>query len=173
MSSEVTASITITNDFKTLREIWDTTNAVYNAIPHKDKIDWLVSFIPQPKIQQSFSKANGYEGNSLGLTNIKDDQIVIWLTSRWTDATLDGEMNDARKKFISAATDVAKKHGTFHPFVYINYAAPTQDPLCGYGVESFAFLRKTAKKYDPKGVFQTLMPGGFKLDKSGCARGHV
>lgn len=77
-------------------------------------------------------------------------------------------MEDARRRFVDELEAVSKKHNTYHPFLYINYAAPFQDPICGYGAESVAFLKETASKYDPNGVFQTLMPGGFKLTKSAC-----
>lgn len=33
----------------------------------------MISFIPQPKIQQQYSALSG--GNSLGLQNVTDDQI--------------------------------------------------------------------------------------------------
>lgn len=77
-------------------------------------------------------------------------------------------MNAARNKFVDDTSDIAKKHGTFSPFVYINYAGPNQDPLCGYGADNAGFIKETAQKYDPNGVFQTLMPGGFKISQSSC-----
>ncbi|KAM4057466.1 FAD binding domain-containing protein [Hirsutella rhossiliensis] len=168
---QVTASLTIANDYQTLREIWDATDKVYNDLPQKEKVDWIIQLIPQPKVQQSYAKKRG--GNSLGLANVKEDQIVFWLASRWTDPSLDDMMEAARRKFIDVSEAVAKKHGTYSPFLYINFAAPSQEPLCGYGAESVAFLNKTAKKYDPHGVFQTLMPGGFKISKAKCARGGL
>lgn len=91
------------------------------------------------------------------------------MTSRWSDPAYDAEMEQARDKVVEVSTAIAKKYGKFDPFIYINYGSPFQDPLCGYGAENVAFLKKTAKKYDPKGVFQTLMPGGFKLSKTKCA----
>lgn len=93
---------------------------------------------------------------------------MIWLTSRWTDPKLDTMMNRARDEFITVTESVAKAHKKYHPFLYINYAAPSQDPLCGYGAKSAAFLKATAQKYDPAGVFQKLMPGGFKISKVTC-----
>jgi hypothetical protein len=33
----------------------------------------------------------------------------------------------------------------------------------GYGAANVAFLRDVSRKYDPLGVFQKLVPGGFKL----------
>lgn len=65
--------MTIGNHLQTLREIWDAGDAVYNAIPAKDKIQWLVSLVPQPTIQQSYSEKRG--GNLLGLDAVNEDQI--------------------------------------------------------------------------------------------------
>ncbi|KAF4506453.1 hypothetical protein G6O67_006538 [Ophiocordyceps sinensis] len=166
---QVTASLTISNDYKTLREILDAIDEVYNSLAQKEKVDWIVQLIPQPKVQQSYAKKRG--GNSLGLANVREDQIVFWLASRWTDPSLDTMMENARRKFIQVSEAVAKKHGTYSPFLYINFAAPEQEPLCGYGAESVAFLKKTANKYDPNEVFQKLMPGGFKISKANCSRG--
>lgn len=73
----VTASITIDNDLDTLREVWAASDAVYNGLSVKDKVDWTVSFVPQPTVQQSFAKKSG--GNSLGLDSVKNDQIGITL----------------------------------------------------------------------------------------------
>lgn len=41
----------------------------------------------------------------------------------------------------------------------------TQDPLASYGPESVKKMKAAAKKYDPFGVFQKLVPGGFKISK--------
>ncbi|KAJ6784908.1 hypothetical protein PWT90_02381 [Aphanocladium album] len=163
---ESNAGITISNDFDTMRELWDEYDKIYDGLPHKTQVDWIIQFLPQPKIQQSYAKTRG--GNSLGLENVEQDQIEIWFQPRWKDAALDGMMKDAQQRFVTVSEKVAKKHGTYSPFMYISYAAPHQQPLCGYGAESLAFLKKTATKYDPDGVFQTLMPGGFKLNAAKC-----
>ncbi|KAK5997685.1 FAD-dependent monooxygenase sdcF [Cladobotryum mycophilum] len=164
---EVTATLTTYNDYTTLREIWEASDAIYNALPQKDNIDWMISFIPQPKIQQAYAYKHG--GNSLGLENVQKDQVVFWMLTRWTDPSLDTIITEARDKFVDVATAIAKKHNTYHPWLYINYATPKQDPLCGYGTKNVAFLKQTAKKYDPNGVFQNLLPGGFKLKNAKCA----
>jgi FAD/FMN-containing dehydrogenase len=186
MSRYVTASVTISNDLDTLREVWEASDAVYDSLSAKNKIDWLVSFVPQPKMQQSHAASRG--GNMLGLENVEEDQIgklthhlgpsivltppilVVWLLSRWDDAQYDDVMTDARAQLVDSIVEVAKRRGTLSPFVYVNYAAPEQDPLCGYGSENAAFLREVAEEYDPTGVFQKLMPGGFKISKAGCTQ---
>ncbi|PFH58696.1 hypothetical protein XA68_13333 [Ophiocordyceps unilateralis] len=69
------------------------------------------------------------------------------------------------------AEQVSKNYGTNSPWLYLNYAAPTQQPLCGYGADNLAFLKKTAAAYDPDAVFQNLMPAGFKVSRANCSFG--
>lgn len=45
------------------------------------------------------------------------------------------------------------------------YSGYNQPVIKHYGPENVAKLWKVAKKYDPKGVFQKLVPGGQKLPK--------
>lgn len=59
----------------------------------------------------------------------------------------------------------AESIGADNPFIYLDYADKTQDPLSSYGSDNVALLRDAAAKYDPNGVFQTLLPGGFKISK--------
>jgi hypothetical protein len=47
----------------------------------------------------------------------------------------------------------------------LDYADITQDPLASYGAENVKKMKAAAKKYDPQGVFQNLVPGGFKISK--------
>ncbi|RDA95919.1 hypothetical protein CP533_5944 [Ophiocordyceps camponoti-saundersi (nom. inval.)] len=195
-SRQVTATVTISNDYDTLRGIWEASDMVYNELPEKVGVQWIVQVFPQPKIQQSYAMKHG--GNSLGLADVKEDQlgkprpcretpleimylllmtcgktmpIVIWLTARWNNTGFDGMMDTAQKRFVQATEEVGRKHGTLSPFLYINFAGYFQNPLCGYGPESVAHLGKVAKKYDPRGVFQHLMKGGFKISQAGCAHG--
>ncbi|RCI14962.1 hypothetical protein L249_7008 [Ophiocordyceps polyrhachis-furcata BCC 54312] len=165
-SRQVTATLTISNDYDTLREIWDASDMVYDELPQKVGVQWIVQIFAQPKIQQSYSMKHG--GNSLGLANVKDDQLVIWLTARWNNTSFDGMMDKAQKRFVQATEAVARKHGTLSPFLYINFAGYFQNPLCGYGPESVAHLRKVARKYDARRVFQHLMKGGFKISQADC-----
>lgn len=55
--------------------------------------------------------------------------------------------------------------GGDHEYIYLDYADEVQDPLGSYGPENVAKMRAAAAKYDPTGVFQTMMPGGFKISK--------
>ncbi|KAL2857570.1 hypothetical protein BJX68DRAFT_253069 [Aspergillus pseudodeflectus] len=55
--------------------------------------------------------------------------------------------------------------GADHPLVYLNYADPAQDPLGSYPRRHIKHMRKTARRYDPEGLFQTRFPGGFKISR--------
>lgn len=77
-------------------------------------------------------------------------------------------MTAARDQFVDEAIKIAKRRGTYSPFLYVNYAGQEQNPLCGYGSENVAFIKAVAEEYDPTGVFQKLMPGGFKISNAQC-----
>jgi len=50
-------------------------------------------------------------------------------------------------------------------FQYLNYAHPDQHPLESYGADNLQHLEEASRKFDPEGVFQKLVPGGFKLGR--------
>lgn len=50
-------------------------------------------------------------------------------------------------------------------FRYLNYADASQDPLGSYGAANIQHIRNVAAQYDPTGVFQNRIPGGFKISR--------
>lgn len=48
-------------------------------------------------------------------------------------------------------------------FRYLNYSDISQDPLRTYGESNVKQMKEVAVKYDPIGIFQTRVPGGFKI----------
>lgn len=48
-------------------------------------------------------------------------------------------------------------------FRYLNYSDISQDPLRTYGESNVKQMQKVAIKYDPTGIFQRRVPGGFKI----------
>ncbi len=80
-----------------------------------------------------------------------------------TSAADDAAVLNATETFIRQAQDYTKSQHQHIKFLYSNYALPSQDPIASYGKESQRFLRTVSRKYDSSQVFQTLVPGGFKL----------
>ena len=61
--------------------------------------------------------------------------------------------------------ETATQMGILLPFIFMNNATATQDPITGYGAEHIARLKEESKKYDAQQVFQTLQGDGFLLRK--------
>lgn len=85
----------------------------------------------------------------LSWSEARDDELFINLGLMLTDGI---------QKF-------ATEHGTAVDYLYLNYADKDQDPLSAYGADNVRFMKEVAAKYDPSEVFQTLLPGGFKISK--------
>jgi len=75
------------------------------------------------------------------------------------DAVVTAAIESVRSQIAAAA----KKQGLLNDYIYLNYAMPDQDPISSYGAANVANLRIQSRLFDPKQVFQRLVPGGFKL----------
>lgn len=64
---------------------------------------------------------------------------------------------------IQQMTRYARNTRADNEYLYLNYADGSQNPLRGYGDENLNLIRCVAEKYDPTGVFQTQVPGGYKI----------
>lgn len=134
-------------------------------------------------IPTTFSKHSVAKGgNVLGLD--KETENVVMLLYNIAVKTPELEILAREKLFASG--DAMKKYAAsldgLINWTYLNYADGTQvciwmvhgslstltavqDPLGSYGPDNVAKIRAAAKKYDPKQVFQTRVPGGFKISK--------
>lgn len=93
---------------------------------------------------------------------------AVWQTYlAWKTPSLDDQFHAWGNQYIDELAKFADSVGAGNPFIYLDYAYKTQDPLASYGEENLAKMKKVAEKYDPEGVFQTMVPGGFKLSKAG------
>lgn len=79
--------------------------------------------------------------------NAADDEVI----QKWLQAIVGKHESMLRSK------------GLYIPFKYLNYADKSQDPFGSYGPSNKANLQAASRKYDPNGLFQTSVPGGFKL----------
>lgn len=86
----------------------------------------------------------------MGWGKSEDDSTIYSFAQRWTDRS----------------TSEAEASGLFHPWQYINYAAPFQDPFSSYGEANKLRLQKIQRSIDPSGIFtsQGLVRGSFKLN---------
>lgn len=81
----------------------------------------------------------------------------------WSEARLDEEGLRNIDGLRRGVEQLARASGDHLEFEFMNDASQTQTVLASYGPDNLDKLRKTAAKYDPKGVFQVLQNGGNLL----------
>ncbi|KAJ5321366.1 hypothetical protein N7476_004368 [Penicillium atrosanguineum] len=133
---------------------------LYKQIPSANistiQLDW------QP-IGADWMKASEQAGgNALGLNSSKVylcyAEVVEWIGSAY-----DGIVADWIEETTYAINNATLKAGLYDKFNYMGDSAGFQSIFPGYGEKNHQKLISIAQKYDPHGVFQTLMPGGFKV----------
>lgn len=93
------------------------------------------------------------------MSNLVFLQIVFTFDGAEATVGLDKGLKD----LIEVVEELTQEEGVYHPYKYLNFAAWFQDPLGSYGKEQKKILKAVSRKYDPTGVFQKQVPGGFKL----------
>ncbi|KAL4969174.1 uncharacterized protein BDV14DRAFT_166475 [Aspergillus stella-maris] len=104
--------------------------------------------------------------NSLGFApgSHPEESLVLVLTSNfWSGARDSPAVRNATRTLIEEINALARSEGLAERFLYMNYADAWQDVIEGYGREVVRELERVAAAYDPRGVFQGKVPGGFKL----------
>ncbi|KAI9041091.1 FAD-binding domain-containing protein [Aspergillus affinis] len=101
-------------------------------------------------------------GNALGLDPSKIylcyAEVVEWIGSVYDDIVTEWVQDTT-----FAINNATMKAGLYDPFNYMGDSAGFQNIFEGYGEENHAKLQEIATRYDSEGVFQRLMPGGFKV----------
>ncbi|KAI1087031.1 putative oxidoreductase [Rostrohypoxylon terebratum] len=122
-------------------------------------ITWSISLEPLPPAIY----AKGAGANSLGLGERTKPLVVMLLTAGFKHASDKAKVEEISRKLVSDVKAEAQKQGAYDPWVYLNYAAPWQDPISSYGEASLKLLREVRKRVDPLEVFTHGVPGGFKI----------
>ena len=124
------------------------------------------SLVLQPLTHGMLTKSAALGGNSLGLSpdggplaiilfatvhdNPEDDEMIITSVLNLID-------------LIDSAVTKVQKAARFR---FTNYGYKLQKTIEGYESNSLKNLQDVSTKYDPRGLFQTAVPGGFKLPKT-------
>lgn len=135
------------------------------SVPELDGVEnlsWAFTFQPVPTIITSVAQSRG--GNSLGLDPERDGNVMNVLVSvSWDAEAEDVLIEEQVKAVLARAKSEAVAMGVFNRCEYLNYAAGWQDPIAGYGEDVKKGLQGVSREYDPRSVFQRLVPGGFKV----------
>lgn len=136
-------------------------NASTSAVASVSGIQWSLSLEPLVPAIARQSAVRG--GNVLGLKIPSQGLVLTLLSATFSLASDYPKVNSAANVLLNNIISSAKSAGVYKPYLDLNHAAASQDPIASYGSANQAFLEMVAKKYDPKGVFQTECPGGFKV----------
>ncbi|KAH7394864.1 hypothetical protein DE146DRAFT_658558 [Phaeosphaeria sp. MPI-PUGE-AT-0046c] len=110
-------------------------------------------------------------GNVMGLDNVKTNSIMLLFDIAVKSAAEEALARPLLKSYALKMQAAAKAKDGLVDWQFLNYADSWQDPLASYGAENVEKIRKAARRVDPKGVFQTKAPGGFKISKVGTKNG--
>ncbi|GKZ25094.1 hypothetical protein AbraIFM66951_001592 [Aspergillus brasiliensis] len=137
-------------------------NSSLKAVQDVPGIVWSISLEPLPPAIYARAPPGH---NIMGLSSEHPERslVVTLLSATWDDAADDARVEEAAKALFSDIEADAHALDAYHHFVYLNYAAQWQDPIASYGSESIEQLRRISREVDPKGVFQKMVPGGFKI----------
>ncbi|KAL9619576.1 MAG: hypothetical protein Q9160_005852 [Pyrenula sp. 1 TL-2023] len=103
-------------------------------------------------------------GNIMGLTDQPADGVLWVAIVIVKDPEQEKVAYPKLRAWGEAVRDFASSiENGLLPWVYMNYADKSQQPLASYGTQNAKKMKSVAAKYDPGEVFQKLCPGGFKI----------
>lgn len=154
--AELLLGIQIINDtfFSALPELYAQIPAANISII---ELDWQ----PIGSLWLNASAANG--GNALGLDSSKGTYLCYAEVVEWIGSSYDDIVAAWTEKTTYAINNATQAAGLYDPFNYMGDATGFQSIFPGYGASNEAKLLSISRKYDPTRLFQTLMPGGYKI----------
>lgn len=84
----------------------------------------------------------------------------------WFDERHNAAAHEAVTRVGEVFMELAGAKGLALPYVFMNDATYSQNPLASYGAANVARLRDVSRRYDPAQVFQRLQNDGFLLSKA-------
>jgi hypothetical protein len=153
-------------DLATLQETARLYKIVITELQAKASGSWRVSCLHQVFATSYTTQSATKGGNVLGMERYKENFIMYQSYLSWSEAKDDELFINLGLMLTDGIEKFAESTGTAIDYLYLNYADKDQNPLAGYGAEKLEFMKDVAKKYDPLGVYQTLLPGGFKISKA-------
>lgn len=123
----------------------------------------VCSYTLQPYARSLLEASAKKGGNSLGLGPGLGPVVSVAYLMYWKNKDDDEKILGAFRAALEKTIEDAKSRGTFVDFTYMNYSYTFQDPIGSYGTQNKKALQEASKKYDPEGIFQTGVPGGWKL----------
>lgn len=119
----------------------------------------------QPLTVAGVEAARASGGDAIDLDPADGGAMLMMYTGEYAGAQNDGFVEGFLKNITNTLETQAKAQDLYYPFIFLNDAGGWQQnlfSLYGHG-KSLPRLREIARKYDPSGVFQTLLAGAWKV----------
>ncbi|XXH04157.1 hypothetical protein Hte_010570 [Hypoxylon texense] len=118
-------------------------------------------------IMWAIYKRGGANNNALGLSEYHGSLAVGLGSPSWPDAGDDEAVYDAARSLVADIENRAKRLGVYNQYIYLDYAAPWQGVINGYGDKNVKKLQELRKRVDPRKVFTNMVKGRFKIPEEG------
>ena len=153
------AATTFYLDRELLRNSFDIWEASLASVKDREGVVWSLSF--QPIVPAIISKSPFLQSVIPTLSDPVQTVVIAQLTGTWKHDEDTADLEPVATKLIADIEIAAKKKRKETGFIYLNFAHAGQK-VFGEG-ERLETLKALSKQYDPNGIFQKLVPGGFKL----------
>lgn len=134
-------------------------NAAYPALTNVNKILFCLVLEPLPP---AIYKRHARD-NALGLADRAESLVIVELFASWADFADDDLVNSTLDSLLDSINTRAREAGGLDPYLFANYAGKDQDVIGSYGAASVENMRQVRHAVDPKGIFTSLVPGGYKI----------
>ncbi|KAK0713408.1 hypothetical protein B0T26DRAFT_742122 [Lasiosphaeria miniovina] len=155
------ATATFAPSAELMGDIFDALNATLYAFNPAGGVVWNIAFEPLPSVM--LARAGKRGGNILGLGPADGNAFVVLLSAFWSRSSSTAAVAQTARRALAEIESCGRARNQLKRFQYLNYAGPFQDPISSYGADNVEFLRRVGDGYDPKGFFQSRVPGGFKI----------
>lgn len=129
----------------------------------KDAEGFIFSFGFHPITKALLEQSQKAGGNAMDIPPSDGPLFVVLINPSWKLAEDDKRIFSEVESFVKELRTLAQDKGLLHRYIFTNYGYSKDDVIAGYGDQSVSKLRATSQKYDPEGLFQKGVPGGFKL----------
>jgi hypothetical protein len=144
-----------------MEEFFQMTYTAIKPFLGMDSFQLSLSYQPLPTIITERSGAVDILGPIQTQGNMFNVHFALGIGDE--EADRDPIIQHAIRKLFGAAEARARELKVQRDYIPLTYADSWQDPISRRSELTVAELWNTARKYDPSGMFQKQVPGGFKL----------
>lgn len=161
-------TLTFANDatiFTKIVELHDAFVQEWIAYTHDADFVTQCMFQAIPTLFSKYSQERG--GNVMGLHAVDRNAIMLLFTIAVKTAEEEAYARPMLRSYGEQMKRFTMEKNGSIDWEYLNYADSYQNPLGSYGQENVAKIRAASKRFDPRGIFQDRVPGGFKISRVG------